>query len=167
MARPFVLTLDELRALPHQEQWQTMVCISNAVGNNYAANALWRGVPVSDLLALSQGGLTTGGSQTFVSGGKETAKGVEIEGDTLVFDRLKLWAAVSLGQATAGDYPVAPTTLPETDAQRRFLEVAAGRLPPLTEHERLWVRWRREIRDRNVRAVKRRRGPDEPSSRSL
>ena len=55
--------------------------------------------------------------------------------------------------------------LPETDAQRRFLEVAAGRLPPMTEHERLWVRWRREIRDRNVRAVKRRMGPDEPSGR--
>jgi uncharacterized protein YifE (UPF0438 family) len=43
--------------------------------------------------------------------------------------------------------------LSENDAQRRFLEVAAGRLPPMTEHERLWVRWRREIRDRNVRAV--------------
>jgi uncharacterized protein YifE (UPF0438 family) len=55
--------------------------------------------------------------------------------------------------------------LPETDAQRRFFEVAAGRLPPMTEHERLWVRWRREIRDRNVRAVKRRLGPDEPSGR--
>ena len=53
--------------------------------------------------------------------------------------------------------------LPETDAQRRFLEVAAGRLPPMTEHERLWVRWRRMIRDRNVRAIKRRMGPDEPS----
>ena len=57
--------------------------------------------------------------------------------------------------------------LPETDAQRRFLEVAASRLPPMTEHERLWVRWRREIRDRNVRAVKRRMGPDEPSSRQV
>jgi uncharacterized protein YifE (UPF0438 family) len=55
--------------------------------------------------------------------------------------------------------------LPETDAQQRFLDVAAGRLPPMTEHERLWVRWRREIRDRNVRAVKRRMGPDEPSGR--
>jgi uncharacterized protein YifE (UPF0438 family) len=55
--------------------------------------------------------------------------------------------------------------LPETDAQRRFLEVAAGRLPPITEHERLWVRWRREIRNRNVRAVKRRMGSDEPSGR--
>ncbi len=57
--------------------------------------------------------------------------------------------------------------LPETDAQQRFLDVAAGRLPPMTEHERLWVRWRREIRDRNVRAVKRRLGPDEPSSRQV
>ena len=57
--------------------------------------------------------------------------------------------------------------LPETDAQRRFLKVAAGRLPPMTEHERLWVRWRREIRDKNVRAVKRRMGPREPSSRQV
>ena len=55
--------------------------------------------------------------------------------------------------------------LPETDAQRRFLEVAAGRLPPMTEHERLWVRWQRMVRDRNVRAIKRRMGPDKPSSR--
>ena len=29
--------------------------------------------------------------------------------------------------------------LPETNAQRCFLEVAAGRLPPMTKHERLWV----------------------------
>jgi uncharacterized protein YifE (UPF0438 family) len=57
--------------------------------------------------------------------------------------------------------------LPETDAQRRFLEVAAGRLPLMTELERLWVRWRREIRDRNVRAVMRRMGPNESSGHSL
>jgi uncharacterized protein YifE (UPF0438 family) len=49
--------------------------------------------------------------------------------------------------------------LPETDAQPHFLKVAAGRLPPVTEHERLWVRWRWEIRDRNVRAINRRMGP--------
>ena len=55
--------------------------------------------------------------------------------------------------------------LPETDAQRRFLEVAARRLPPETEHGRLWVRRRRMIRDRNVRTIMRRMGPDEPSSR--
>jgi uncharacterized protein YifE (UPF0438 family) len=54
--------------------------------------------------------------------------------------------------------------LPETDAQRHFLEVAAGRLPPETEHERLWVRWRRMIRDRNIRTIMRRMGPDEPST---
>ena len=33
-------------------------------------------------------------------------------------------------------------------------------LPPVTKHERLWVRWRRMVRDRNVRAIKRRIGPD-------
>jgi uncharacterized protein YifE (UPF0438 family) len=54
--------------------------------------------------------------------------------------------------------------LPETDAQQRFLDVAAGRLPPVTEHERLWVRWRRMVRDRNVRAIKRRMGPNERST---
>jgi uncharacterized protein YifE (UPF0438 family) len=54
--------------------------------------------------------------------------------------------------------------LPDTDAQQRFLDVAAGRLPPVTEHERLWVRWRRMIRDRNVRTIMRRMGPGEPSS---
>jgi hypothetical protein len=42
----------------------------------------------------------------------------------------------------------------ETDAQRRFLDVAAGRLPPVPEHDRLWVRWQRMIRDRTVRALK-------------
>jgi uncharacterized protein YifE (UPF0438 family) len=57
--------------------------------------------------------------------------------------------------------------LPETNAQRCFLEVAAGRLPPMTEHERLWVRWQRMVRDRNVRAIKRRMGPGEPSSRQV
>src|SRR5690349_12185833 len=55
--------------------------------------------------------------------------------------------------------------LPETDAQRRFLELAAGCLPPVTEHERRWVRWQRMIRDRNVRTIKRRMGSGEPSSR--
>jgi uncharacterized protein YifE (UPF0438 family) len=60
---------------------------------------------------------------------------------------------------------IAGRRLPETDAQRRFLKVASGHLPAVTEHERLWVRWRRMIRDRNVRAVKRRMGPNESSSR--
>ena len=42
--------------------------------------------------------------------------------------------------------------------------VAAGRLPPVTEHERLWVRWRRMVRDRSVRAIKQSMGPNEPST---
>jgi uncharacterized protein YifE (UPF0438 family) len=56
--------------------------------------------------------------------------------------------------------------VPGTDAQRRFLEVAAGRLPPVTEHERLWVRWRRMTRDRNVRVIMRLMGPDDPPGRA-
>ena len=57
--------------------------------------------------------------------------------------------------------------LSETYAQQRFLEVAAGRLPPVMEQERLWVRWQRMVRDRNVRAIKRRMGPGEPSGRPM
>jgi hypothetical protein len=34
----------------------------------------------------------------------------------------------------------------------------------LTEHERLWVRWRRMVRDNNVRAIKRGMRPNELSS---
>ena len=37
-----------------------MVSISNSVGGDYAANALWRGVPVADLLALSGGACLPG-----------------------------------------------------------------------------------------------------------
>ena len=47
---------EELHALPQREQWQTLICISNSVGGDYAGNALWRGVAVADLLRLTGGG---------------------------------------------------------------------------------------------------------------
>ena len=108
--------------------------------------------------------------------------------------RVRLVFGMALRYAPAHDHPAKPTgmpsltqreqdllqryrqfyldlvearRLPETDAQQRFLDVAGGRLPPMTEHERLWVRWRRMIRDRNVRALMRRIGPNEPSGRRL
>ncbi len=55
VARPIVFTWGELRALPHREQWQTLICISNDVGGDYLGNALWSGVPVADLIRLAGG----------------------------------------------------------------------------------------------------------------
>ena len=51
VARPRAYTLDELRALPAAEAYATLACISNFVGGDLISNALWRGVPLADLLA--------------------------------------------------------------------------------------------------------------------
>ena len=48
--RPFELTYDELVAMPLHEQYVTIACVSNEVGGNLVGNALWRGVPLKDLL---------------------------------------------------------------------------------------------------------------------
>jgi DMSO/TMAO reductase YedYZ molybdopterin-dependent catalytic subunit len=53
--RTLALTYDELRALPQAEQWQTLFCISNEVGGEYAGNALWGGVRLMDLLRAAGG----------------------------------------------------------------------------------------------------------------
>lgn len=52
---PLTLTLDELRALPATEHYQTLECISNPVGGDLVSNALWRGVRLRDI--LEQAGL--------------------------------------------------------------------------------------------------------------
>jgi DMSO/TMAO reductase YedYZ molybdopterin-dependent catalytic subunit len=48
--RPFELTFDELLALPAVEESVTLTCVSNAVGGELVGNAIWRGVPLRDLL---------------------------------------------------------------------------------------------------------------------
>lgn len=55
--RAVALSYDEVRAMPHREQWQTLLCISNAVGGDFMGNAVWTGVPLADLLART-GGVT-------------------------------------------------------------------------------------------------------------
>jgi DMSO/TMAO reductase YedYZ molybdopterin-dependent catalytic subunit len=47
---PFVLTYDELVALPLIEQYVTIACVSNEVGGDLVGNALWRGVRLKELL---------------------------------------------------------------------------------------------------------------------
>src|SRR3989442_849403 len=47
---PFTLTYQELLALPMQQQYDSMMCVSNEVGGQYMSNALWEGVPLRQLL---------------------------------------------------------------------------------------------------------------------
>ncbi|WP_345800608.1 molybdopterin-dependent oxidoreductase [Microbacterium sp. AZCO] len=45
-----VLTWDELLALPLEESWTTLTCVSNPVGGDLIGNAKWLGYPVRELL---------------------------------------------------------------------------------------------------------------------
>lgn len=46
----FELTWDELMALPLEESWTTLTCVSNEVGGTLIGNAKWLGYPVRHLL---------------------------------------------------------------------------------------------------------------------
>ena len=48
--RPFELTYDELLSMPLHEQYVTIACVSNEVGDDLVGNALWRGVRLKELL---------------------------------------------------------------------------------------------------------------------
>ncbi len=45
---------DDLAALPAVDQETTLMCISNQIGSGLFSNAVWRGVPLPDLLAASR-----------------------------------------------------------------------------------------------------------------
>jgi DMSO/TMAO reductase YedYZ molybdopterin-dependent catalytic subunit len=48
--RPRTYTFDEIRALPASSQETTLMCISNYVGGGLLSNAVWKGLPLRDLL---------------------------------------------------------------------------------------------------------------------
>jgi len=48
--KSYKLTYDELKTLPTVEQYANLICISNPVGGDLVGNALWKGVPLKDLL---------------------------------------------------------------------------------------------------------------------
>jgi DMSO/TMAO reductase YedYZ molybdopterin-dependent catalytic subunit len=50
VARPYSLTLDELRTLPAVTKPHTLMCISNEIGGDLISNATWKGVPLKTLL---------------------------------------------------------------------------------------------------------------------
>ncbi len=47
---PSTLTYQELLALPMQQQYESLMCVSNEVGGQYMSNALWEGIPLAALL---------------------------------------------------------------------------------------------------------------------
>ena len=49
--REVTLTFEELLALPLEESYTTLACVSNSVGGNLIGNALWLGYPIRHLLA--------------------------------------------------------------------------------------------------------------------
>jgi DMSO/TMAO reductase YedYZ molybdopterin-dependent catalytic subunit len=51
---PIKLTYEELRAMPSVEQFSTLGCVSNKVGGDLISNAIWKGVPLKNLLEQAQ-----------------------------------------------------------------------------------------------------------------
>jgi len=49
---PRTFTLEELKAMPSEEQETTLMCISNPVGGGLISNARWTGVPLPQVLRL-------------------------------------------------------------------------------------------------------------------
>ncbi|MDQ7879211.1 molybdopterin-dependent oxidoreductase [Microbacterium sp. QXD-8] len=54
VANEFELTWDELLALPLEESWTTLTCVSNEVGGTLIGNARWLGYPLRELLARAR-----------------------------------------------------------------------------------------------------------------
>ena len=54
VGNPYSLTYDELLALPYKEEYVTLTCISNPIGGDLIGNALWRGVPLKQLMERAE-----------------------------------------------------------------------------------------------------------------
>ncbi|WP_194396661.1 molybdopterin-dependent oxidoreductase [Microbacterium atlanticum] len=54
VAEEVELTWDELLALPLEESWTTLTCVSNEVGGTLVGNARWLGHPIREMLALAR-----------------------------------------------------------------------------------------------------------------
>lgn len=52
--RSLELTLEEIKRMPAVEQYVTLECISNEVGGDLMSNALWKGVPLKQILELAK-----------------------------------------------------------------------------------------------------------------
>ncbi|HEX7736667.1 MAG TPA: molybdopterin-dependent oxidoreductase [Ktedonobacteraceae bacterium] len=59
--QPYTLSYQDLLALPMQQQYESMECISNDVGGSYMSSAHWEGVRMADL--LQRAGVKTGATK--------------------------------------------------------------------------------------------------------
>lgn len=71
------LTFEELEALPAIDQETTLECISNGVGRGLIANAVWRGVPLAELLRAA--GVEEGATHLFARGSDGFGHGLTLE----------------------------------------------------------------------------------------
>lgn len=55
------LTYEDISSMPLVERYVTLACVSNDVGDNLVGNALWTGVPLTDLLDMA--GVQDGATQ--------------------------------------------------------------------------------------------------------
>ncbi|MDQ6661291.1 MAG: molybdopterin-dependent oxidoreductase [Chloroflexota bacterium] len=61
VAHPYTLAYQEVLTQPMQQQYESMMCVSNEVGGLYMSNALWEGIPLKDL--LQRAGIKTGATK--------------------------------------------------------------------------------------------------------
>jgi DMSO/TMAO reductase YedYZ molybdopterin-dependent catalytic subunit len=61
ITNPLTFTYDELLAMPLYEQYVTIACVSNRVGDHLVGNALWTGVRLKDV--LESAGVQPGATQ--------------------------------------------------------------------------------------------------------
>lgn len=59
--REITLTYEDIASMPLVERYVTLACVSNDVGDNLVGNALWTGVPLTDILDMA--GVQDGATQ--------------------------------------------------------------------------------------------------------
>ena len=87
---PYTLSYQELLALPMQQQYESMECISNDVGGSYMSNGLWEGVRLNEL--LQKAGVKQGASKVVLHASDDYADSIHLskalEPTTLVAVRM-------------------------------------------------------------------------------
>ncbi|MBA3244256.1 MAG: molybdopterin-dependent oxidoreductase [Actinobacteria bacterium] len=71
------ISFEELEAMPSVEQVTTLECISNGIGAGLISNAVWRGVPLAQL--LENVGVESGATHLFARGSDGYGHGLTLE----------------------------------------------------------------------------------------
>ncbi len=77
VAHSLTFTYADMLAQPMQQQYESMMCISNEVGGPYMSNALWEGVRLRDLLA--QAGVLAGAVKVVFYAADDYSDSITIE----------------------------------------------------------------------------------------